>query len=88
MANIKKSITEALGLPKEIIFGLPYITLSGKDEIIIENHKGLITADACLLKAKSACGVICVCGKDLFLKEIAPNYIKLAGNIEKVEFRL
>ena len=85
---MKKRITEALGLPREVIFGLPYIALSGRDEIVIENHKGLIWANGCLLKAKSACGTITVCGTELYLREIASNYIRVEGKIEKVEFRL
>ena len=86
MPYIKKTITEALGLPKEIVFGLPFLTLSGREEIVIENHKGIIWADSCLMKIKSSCGIICICGKELFIKEIAPNCIRVRGSIEKLEF--
>ena len=86
MPHIKKTITEALELPAEVMFGLPYVTVTGKEEILIENHKGLIWADSSLLKIRSSCGIISVSGKCLFIKEITPVCIRVAGNIEKLEF--
>ena len=86
MPHIKKTITEALSLPKEVIPGLPYVTLTGKEEIIIENHKGILLADSSLMKIKSSCGIINITGKSLSVREISPNYIRVRGNIEKLEF--
>ncbi|MBQ2680271.1 MAG: sporulation protein YqfC [Firmicutes bacterium] len=86
MPRIKKTITEALSLPKEVMFGLPYLTLTGKEEILIENHKGIIWADCSLMKIKSSCGIINITGKCLSIREISPGSIRVSGNIEKLEF--
>ena len=34
-------IFEAMELPKDIVLGIPYITMYGNLELIIENHKGI-----------------------------------------------
>ena len=86
MLYIKKTITEAAGLPKEITLNLPLITLWGKDEILIENHKGLALAEDFLFKIKSSLGIIEITGKNLYLKEISPDFIRLTGSLEKLEF--
>ena len=75
-----------MNLPREVLLNLPLITISGKDEILIENHKGIISADETLLKVKSTCGIIKLEGENLYIKEISPDFVKVAGKLEKLEF--
>ena len=35
--GLRKNMTEALELPKEIMLGLPLISLLGREEVTIEN---------------------------------------------------
>ena len=35
-------IAEKFDLPKDVVLNLPKITIIGNNEIIIENHKGII----------------------------------------------
>ena len=34
---LKRNVVNALELPKEVILNLPFISLTGKEELIIEN---------------------------------------------------
>ena len=36
--GLRKNMTEALELPKEIMLGLPLISLLGREEVTIENY--------------------------------------------------
>ena len=36
---LKRNVVNALELPKEVILNLPFISLTGKEELIIENYK-------------------------------------------------
>ena len=86
MPHIKKTITEAAGLPREVTLNLPLVTISGRDEIIVENHKSLLWADSETAGFSSSCGILKIQGKDLCLREISSDYIKLSGALEKLEF--
>ena len=43
--GLRKNMTEALELPKEIMLGLPLISLLGREEVTIENYKGILEYD-------------------------------------------
>ena len=34
-------IFDAIELPKDIVLGIPYVTMYGNLELIIENHRGI-----------------------------------------------
>ncbi|MBR4114266.1 MAG: sporulation protein YqfC, partial [Anaerotignum sp.] len=40
--GLRKNVTEALELPKEIMLNLPLISLIGREEVTIENYKGIL----------------------------------------------
>lgn len=86
MPHIKKTITEAAGLPKEVVLNLPLVTISGREEIIIENHKCILWADSETVRIKTTCGVLKIQGSCLTLREITSDYVRLSGAPEKLEF--
>ena len=86
--NIKNKLTSAFDLPKEIILNLPLISVIGKEEITIENYKGIIEYSEERVRLNTSCGVLKVEGKSLFLKKITTEYILITGNITLLEYLL
>jgi sporulation protein YqfC len=41
----KETIAEKLDLPRDVMLNIPKITITGSNEIIVENHKGFILAE-------------------------------------------
>ena len=84
--SIKEQITDLLSLPKEIILNLPQITLTGSDEVGIENYKNIIEYTNEKIRINTNSGVLLIVGCNLILKTITAEYITVAGDINKLEF--
>ncbi len=84
--DLKKRISSKLNLPKEIILGLPLISMIGKEEIDIENYKGIIEYSEELVRLSTSCGILRIKGKNLYLKQVTTENIFITGIIISVEF--
>ena len=61
--NIKSQMVECLQLPKDLVLGASIITVTGNQDIYIENYKGIIeyTSDTILIQGKKC--QICKIGR-------------------------
>lgn len=84
--NLKEELSEALELPKEIVLDLPKISLIGKIQLIIENHKGIIEYTPMQIRIGSNSGIIKIQGKNLYIKTIVKEEIIVTGEIDAFEF--
>mgnify|MGYP000847448205 FL=1 len=84
--NLKEELSEALELPKEIVLDLPKISLIGKIQLIIENHKGIIEYTPMQIRIGSNSGIIKIQGKNLYIKTIVKEEIIITGEIDAFEF--
>lgn len=78
--------TSMLELPREIILNLPLITITGNQEMSIENYKGVIEYTEERIRINTTCGIMRLEGKKLFLKQITSESILVTGNITKFEY--
>lgn len=83
---LAKKFISAMDLPADILFDLSQIQLIGNTEIIIENHKGLQKYTSSLIKLSVRNCLLSVYGKGLVIQFIGRDYIKVKGQIDKVEF--
>ncbi len=84
--HLKEELSEALELPKEIVLDLPKISLIGKIQLIIENHKGIIEYTPMQIRIGSNSGIIKIQGKNLYIKTIVKEEIIITGEIDAFEF--
>ncbi len=82
--NIRK-IDEILELPKEVCSNVPKIIITGFDEMIIENFKGILEYEEFFVKINTYIGVINVNGYGLRLENMTDDDIKVKGKIESLE---
>lgn len=84
--GLRKNVTEALELPKEIMLNLPLISLIGQEEVTIENYKGILEYDEAQVRIGTAAGILWLQGKGLCLKQLSAECMVVTGRIEKLEF--
>lgn len=84
--NLKRNMTEALDLPKEVMLDLPLISMMGKEEITIENHKGILAYHEEIVRIATKVGTFKINGKDLKIKHLSADALVVAGSIAGVEF--
>ena len=84
--KIKRNVVNALELPKEVILNLPFISLTGKEELTIENYKGIIEYGDEIMRVGTASGVLRIEWKELLLKQLTSECIVVTGSIKGISF--
>lgn len=84
--GLRKNMTEALELPKEIMLNLPLISLVGREEVTIENYKGILEYGAETVRIGTAAGILHLAGQGLCLKQLSAECMVVTGKLERIEF--
>lgn len=82
----KDFVVERLQMPKEVVYDIPRIVITGNSEITIENHKGIITFDKTVVKINSKLGPIAIIGEGFEILFIAGSTITVSGKFKSVEY--
>ena len=75
-----------LEIPREVASTDVKITISGFDEILIENYKNILEYQDILIKINTFEGTITVYGYALKLEQMTDEDIKVNGKIDSIEF--
>ena len=78
-------LDKILELPKEVCSNIPKIIITGFDEIIIENFKGILEYEEYFVKVNTHIGIININGFNLSLENMTDDDIKVNGKIESVD---
>ena len=91
MKKNKKNISRIdrlLEIPQEIYSNVPKITITGFNEMIIENFKGILEYEDYYIRINTSLGIINVNGingYNLNLENMTNDDIKVTGKIEKFD---
>ena len=88
MKKNKKNISRIdrlLEIPQEIYSNVPKITITGFNEMIIENFKGILEYEDYYIRINTSLGIINVNGYELRLENMTNDEIKDTGKIEKFD---
>ena len=88
MKSKKKSnrVDKILELPKEVYSNEPKIVITGFDELIIENFKGILEYEEFFIRINTHIGIININGYNLNLENMTNEDLKVKGKIESIEF--
>ena len=88
MKKNKKNISRIdrlFEIPQEIYSNVPKITITGFNEMIIENFKGILEYEDYYIRINTSLGIINVNGYELRLENMTNDDIKVTGKIEKFD---
>ncbi|HHZ13626.1 MAG: sporulation protein YqfC [Caldicoprobacterales bacterium] len=86
LQTVRSTVSEMFELPKEITLNMPKISLIGNNQMLVENHRGIIEYTPNIIRVNSTVGVIRVQGNELHLRNIAAEDIMISGEIVSIEF--
>ena len=69
--NIKEELSAAFEIPKEVALNVPLISLRGREEVVIENYRGIIEY---------------ITGEKMLIKCLDADNIVISGAINSTEF--
>ena len=81
----KKRLDKILEIPEEIYSNTPKITITGFNEIILENYKGILEYEEFFASISTYIGVVNINGYNINLEKMTNDDIKITGKIESVE---
>lgn len=85
--NLKSRITDAAGIPKDVILGVPIISVTGQNEACIENYRGILEYTDKLIRIQTKLGKIHVTGRGLHIEHYNNDEMKITGHITTLEFQ-
>ena len=73
-------------LPKDVVLGVPILTLTGHYEVNIENYRGILEYTEQLIRINVRSGQIRITGKSLEINYYTTTDMKITGKVEKIEY--
>ncbi len=81
----KKRIEQILEIPQEVYSDIPKITITGFNELILENYKGILEYEEYFASISTHIGIVNINGFNLNLEKMTNDDIKITGKIESIE---
>lgn len=81
----RKRLNDILEIPKEIYSNIPNIIITGFEDMIIENYKGIIEYEDYYVRINTFIGVINIHGINLKLEKMTEDNLKINGKIDNIE---
>ena len=83
---LTKVMAEFLEIPKDLILDLPKITIIGRNEVYLVNHRGIIEYLPNRLRINLTRGFLEIEGRDLEIKALMADEISIYGQVNSVRY--
>ena len=81
----RKCFNDILEIPKEIYTNIPNFIITGFEDMIIENYKGILEYEEYFASISTHIGLLNINGFNLNLEKMTNDDIKITGKIENIE---
>ena len=81
----KRRLDKILEMPEEVYSNVPKTTITGFNELILENYKGILEYEDFFASISTHIGIVNINGYNLNLEKMTNDDIKITGKIESVE---
>lgn len=81
----RKRFNDILEIPKEIYTNIPNFIITGFEDMIIENYKGILEYEDYYVRVNTYIGIVNIHGNNLRLEKMTEDNIKIIGKIESIE---
>ena len=84
----KEKAAEMSGVPKDAAMGLPILTITGTNDLCVENYRGMTEYTDQIIRLQSKSGQIKITGKKLEVIYYTNDEMKIHGHIRTIEYQL
>ena len=85
--SIRNKMAELSELPKDVVMGMPVLTMMGQMELSLENYRGIIEYTDTIVRIQTKSGQIKVTGKNLQVAYYTNDEMKVNGRIDSIEYQ-
>ena len=81
----RKRLENILELPQEVYSDIPKLTITGFNELILENYKGILEYEEYFASINTYIGIVNIKGYNINLEKMTNDDIKITGKIDDIE---
>ena len=82
----REQLAERFAEAASMVMGASVITITGRNEICIENYRGILEYTDLLIRVQTKSGQIRLSGKNLQIEYYTNDEMKITGRIVQLEF--
>ncbi len=83
---ISKAMADLLEIPADLVMDMPRLTVTGRNELYLENHKGIIEYTTERIRINLSRGFMEVVGDNLEIQALMPDEMKVWGDINTINY--
>lgn len=83
---IPNKINHILEIPQEVSSEIPKITVTGFEQMLIENYKTILEYQEFYIRLSTEIGILNINGFELDLKEMTTDDLLITGKIDSIDF--
>ncbi len=84
MTRWRRQLAEWTELPKVLLSDVPFISLTGTTQLVMENHRGLRCCSPQHMVVASAQGMVTIRGEGLLVEILTRDELVIKGTIHEV----
>ena len=86
MKRFKEKLSEALEIPKEISMDYPHLTVIGKNQLFVQNGKGIVSYTDTEIQIHTSVYFLKIAGSGLTIRQMNGEMTEIRGNITNICF--
>ena len=79
--QIREKLASAASMPKDVVLGASVVTILGRNEVSVENYRGIIEYTDTLIRVQTKSGQIRLTGKRLQVEYYTNDEMKITGAV-------
>ena len=84
--NQKETFINHLELPKDLMLGAAIVTVTGRQEVLIANYKGILEYEESFIRIQTKNCRIVISGSHLAIEYYTNEEMKITGFIDRVQY--
>jgi sporulation protein YqfC len=84
--NQKETFINHLELPKDLMLGAAIVTVTGRQEVLIANYKGILEYEDSFIRIQTKNCRIVISGSHLAIEYYTNEEMKITGFIDRVQY--
>ena len=85
--QLKSRALDTANIPKDVVLGVPLLRLVGREELYLENYRGILEYTDTLIRVQTKIGQIHLRGKHLQVIYYTNDEMKVTGVIDNLEYQ-
>ena len=86
MKSFKEKLSDTAGIPKDVSLGVSILRITGQNEAMIENYRGILEYSNEFIRIQTKAGQIHIEGTTLQIEHYSTNEMKVTGTIKLLRF--